>query len=282
MSIDDRTTGAVGADDSVTLEASNSVTIIKDQIDHLLKKTNTSNKDVISAISHIVDLLAGQKEDIQASLAELREAQRRSDKKIVSLEAEIAELRSRLPGDNQGDLRQAQQPNNSTDGTFITDPYLEFQERNDRAKNIIVFNMEESASRVSSERIDHDKTQIAELLNKLDIGESTNFRVFRIGRTVGSNRPMKVIFPDPATASHCLKQRTKLKSLGIDIRNDLTMIQRNHLRGLYRELERRKNEGETNLTLRYRSGVPFIAGLLDREKNRPPKNGTLSRQRAMT
>ncbi|KAK9873288.1 hypothetical protein WA026_021777 [Henosepilachna vigintioctopunctata] len=62
------------------------------------------------------------------------------------------------------------------------DMFQELQERTDSARNIMVFNVEKSKSKKVKDRVSHDKSQILELLTKLDV-EPVDFRVYRIGRT---------------------------------------------------------------------------------------------------
>lgn len=231
---------------------------IQDQISNLLKKTNISNKDVLSAISHLVKLLLTQKNEFQSALEDIRKCQHEKDKRIDWLETEIVELKDSIKelktGKTQINIAEDTSRNIVTD----QDMFVEIQERSVRSKNIMLFGVMESHSKIVSERIDHDKGKILEILNKLETPTDCDFKVVRVGKVTNKPRPMKIIFSDSSIAVKCLKFKYKLKSTDFQIKPDLTLMQRNHLNKLYKEVEHRKSNGEGNIGVRYKNGYPYI------------------------
>lgn len=73
-------------------------------------------------------------------------------------------------------------------------------------------------------------------------------------------RPLKGSFADEAVAKSCLKNTRKLLQSRPNIRlnADLTPMQCNYIKYLYRELEERKNKGEQDVVINNRFGVPRI------------------------
>uniref|UniRef100_A0A6P7GL73 Uncharacterized protein LOC114343770 isoform X1 n=1 Tax=Diabrotica virgifera virgifera TaxID=50390 RepID=A0A6P7GL73_DIAVI len=156
------------------------------------------------------------------------------------------------------------------------DMFLELEDRSSRSKNILIYNVDESQSKVTNERIDHDKANTREVLTKLEVG-ATEFKVLRVGRGNSSSdrpRPLKVIFQNNTIVIACLKNKHKLKPSSILIKSDLTQMQRNHLKKLYEELDRRRRNGESNLAIRYKNGNPFISKVKE-QNHQSPKNSQM-------
>jgi hypothetical protein len=127
----------------------------------------------------------------------------------------------------------------------------ELQDRQNRSKNVIVYNVPESRSSVINQRIVHDNDQIANVIN--DLGVSVNVcKVIRLGKSTDKSkpRPIKLICKDSAEALDMLRNKKKCKS-DIKIRNDLTKMQRDYMTKILKELSDRKSKGEVNLSLKY-------------------------------
>lgn len=136
--------------------------------------------------------------------------------------------------------------------------FAEIADRNQRAKNIIIHNLPESSSVNPEERIQHDKTQAAQVLSRLEIDPELNFKIIRIGKKVNEARPAKLIFPNSVVVSQCMKNKRKLLGTSFRIAADRTPLQRKQIKDIYNELNRRKENGEPDLIIRYLKGEPFI------------------------
>lgn len=75
------------------------------------------------------------------------------------------------------------------------------------------------------------------------------------------SRPLKVCLDSKYTATKIFKMVKRLgntKYSGVTIRNDLTPMQLARLKDLKAELDRRKNDGELDITIKYVKGIPQI------------------------
>lgn len=243
---------------------------IKMGMDDIVKKGNVNNKEIILIMSQIITLLVEQNKNIQEIILETKVMK---NDKIGKLEKEIDDLKQKLSNTRPvTDIVDTLRPNSQ----LPIDTFIELQERSERSKNLIVHNIEESKSADLNERIEHDKTQVRAILEKLGRGTITNFKVIRIGRKVQKARPIKLLLPDQATALECLKQKKKLQGSNISITADRTALQRAHLKELYAELEHRKKDGESDLIISYHKGHPQISKINNRVNNKHnstvPKN----------
>ncbi|CAI6350731.1 unnamed protein product [Macrosiphum euphorbiae] len=154
-----------------------------------------------------------------------------------------------------------QRPNNEVCNEFIIN---EINERNRRAANLICYNVIESDSNQSDDRIAHDREHINNFL--ATIAESTNsvpvpIKVIRIGRYQSNKpRPLIITFGSVSDAFNIMKNKTKLLSRYpmISLSSDRTQYQRDHMKKLREELASRISKGEIDLTIKFIRGVPTI------------------------
>lgn len=244
---------------------------LRGNITNLLKKTSTTNKDVLCVLASVVDLLMEQKNELQVVLDEIKYIQQLKTERIENLETKVAQLQQEIIELKAGVVNH----NFTSTSTEITEKLpseqcsliSELHERNIRSRNIMIFNMGESSSGTVSDRIIHDKEHVASLLNKLGLQSDMELKVLRIGKLGTNPRPAKVIFPDPKHAIDCIKNRHKIGSSNIRIKQDLTILQRKQLKCLYEELHKRKSNGEENIAVRYKDGIPFIGKILPPRSN---------------
>ncbi|CAH2095129.1 unnamed protein product [Euphydryas editha] len=119
----------------------------------------------------------------------------------------------------------------------------ELAERGKRANNLIIYDIPESSSDQPLQRQEHDtkecKMIIASLTKKVNCDD---IKVIRLGRQNSKNRNL----------SHPVK-----------IQPDQTVMQREYLKYLRDELERRTSNGETDLTIKYIHDPPKIVNRTD-------------------
>lgn len=83
-------------------------------------------------------------------------------------------------------------------------------------------------------------------------------------------RPLKVIFPSKELASAFInefnvgKRNASAHSISIAVVCDRTLLERKHIRRVYTELDERKKNGESNIMVKYRNGIPSIAPVTNR------------------
>jgi hypothetical protein len=134
----------------------------------------------------------------------------------------------------------------------------EIEDRTQRAKNVIIYNLEESKAVDIAVRIEDDRALVARKLNEIDNSITDgDFKCIRLGKPMDRPRALKVFFKSPERALHIIKNRRNCN--GLRLQADLTLMQRDELNAIRDELSRRKNCGEDSLYIRYINGRPKIA-----------------------
>lgn len=139
----------------------------------------------------------------------------------------------------------------------------EIMEREERSKNIILFNLEEKYEEDKMIMKEHDikmaKKVIREICPDLD---TNNIKTFRIGKKNGANRrALKVCLNNKGDAMKIIKNKKKLRDSNstVSIVLDQTTMQRDYYRKIQDELNNRKENGESNLFIKYENGIPKIS-----------------------
>ncbi|CAG9760600.1 unnamed protein product [Ceutorhynchus assimilis] len=140
-------------------------------------------------------------------------------------------------------------------------------ERKNRAKNIIIFNVNESKAKTLAERnLDDDRT-VGAVFENFDINKD-GFRSFRLGKYVADRAwPIKVILESEADAKNILKNRKNISIPGVRVNNDQTNMQRDYYRGVKAELQRLVESGQNNKTIKFINNKPTTVDKKDNQKN---------------
>lgn len=145
---------------------------------------------------------------------------------------------------------------------------FEMKERERRANNVLFFGMDESDGENFIDKSKQDTEKIKSLFEIMTLTLSEPAKIFRLGKEMpGKKRPIKVILPNREEALKALKNRKKLEEneTNIYMKPDQTETQRKYLKRILADLEAQKQEGKTNLVVRYVNGMPTIVE--KREKN---------------
>ncbi|KAL4154153.1 hypothetical protein QTP88_001986 [Uroleucon formosanum] len=122
----------------------------------------------------------------------------------------------------------------------------------------------------SKERISDDTSKIAETIDPYFPEAVANLKSIKLGKPNDRGpRPLKVFFSSKEIAlklvsdfnknARGLPPDSRLRS--VTMTRDRTPLERESIRLVYTELENRKKNGETDLTINYRDGFPFIVPL---------------------
>ncbi|KAJ2952171.1 hypothetical protein O0L34_g4450 [Tuta absoluta] len=138
----------------------------------------------------------------------------------------------------------------------------EISERANRSTNIIMYDLPESTSDIAEDRKTHDIAECTKVITKItNKADCTRIKAFRLGAPKSdagaAPRPLKVIMNSKNEALDILRNKHKLQKPS-SIAADLTPMQREYLKYLREELEKRKSEGEKDLTIKYVQGRPTI------------------------
>lgn len=144
----------------------------------------------------------------------------------------------------------------------------EISDRDRRKNNIVIFGRPEDKVNNNSEQINLDTVLVNEIcMNvQVDVGD---FKVSRLGKfdptAANRKRPIKVSFSSDAAVARILRNIPKLKSnskfSSLSIFRDRTPMQLQIHKEAKAELNSRIRNGETNLRIKYRNGIPSIVSL---------------------
>lgn len=129
---------------------------------------------------------------------------------------------------------------------------VEIQERETRAKNIIVYDLAEKP-------VGGELAKINDILKEVT-SQPVALKIFRLGKNPSRNkpRPLKVVFQTKEEAKEALRSRDIWQRHNLQAKNDSTLLERQYLKELRHELDTRIQAGATDLTLKYVRGVPTI------------------------
>jgi hypothetical protein len=144
----------------------------------------------------------------------------------------------------------------------------ELEERKEKSKNIILFNIPESTASTQSQKLKDDVELVTTALQRFEAVRADKVAVSRLGKEmVDKTRPVKVVFSDREEARVVLRNN-RLLGDGVRARADMTLKQREQLRTLWKEIEDRREKGEEDLTVRFFESVPRI---VKTQKNFPKR-----------
>jgi len=147
----------------------------------------------------------------------------------------------------------------------------ELTERDKCLYSLIVHGLPESTASLANTRIADDLKSLSDAAQLLTLSLPPDVKLFRLGGG-GSNkvRPLKVIFPSKELASTFVnefnvgKRNARAHSISIAVVRDRTLLKRKHILRVYTELDERKKDGESNIMVKYRNGIPSIAPVTNR------------------
>jgi hypothetical protein len=205
------------------------------------KAMNLSQNSKLAELLSCIDFFKSQ-------LAEIRSEN-------TTLRNEIASLNNRV-----------QVLENSTDGSSNMSQLIqELANREICARNIIVHGLQESSSNDPTARIASDIKLLDDNIHPCNLTLPQDLKLFRLGRKIsGKPRPLKVVLQSKEMAlslvsvfnSH--KRTQSVPANSISISRDRTLLERQEIRRVYTELENRKKNGEHNISIKYRNGIPLI------------------------
>lgn len=102
-----------------------------------------------------------------------------------------------------------------------------------------------------------EKNEILKVIQSMEESIPEPYKLHRIGKySPGKNRPIKIYFKSSETVKLIL--RNKHKYPNFQIYPDQTHMQRQYYKELKKELNRRKENGEAELRIKYVNGHPKI------------------------
>lgn len=149
----------------------------------------------------------------------------------------------------------------NTQAPFTKDTFMEAmkekekesQEREDRARNVIIFRAKESTETNSKKRIEHDEKYLAELMNEIELSDIEVSKVTRLGKKADDKkRPLKFTVKDLEQKAEIMNNLYKLGECNndykdISVQHDLTKDQREELGKMVESAKEQTNESDNFL-----------------------------------
>lgn len=214
---------------------------------------NTSHFNAIMSqltmLNSAITRCASEIENLNISIRENRDSIRTCEHAISDIKNENKNILTRLQ-----EVESNYQLN--TDELF-----LEATERLRREKNIIIMGLPDAND------VNKDRQSLCDLFSKLLPNQNIEIlRLLRFGKNSKGPRPLKVELSSCKHVTDILKNKNKIPREiypSISLKNDLTIHQLKQLENLRKDLERRRKNGETNLTIKYVKKVPTIISVDD-------------------
>ena len=144
----------------------------------------------------------------------------------------------------------------------------EMRDREHRKYNVVFFGIQEHKSEDTNIRVNADNTAVTDIIRFIDQSiPVTSFKPYRLGRYNKNNhkgRPLKIRLQSEHDVHTLIRQSKKLKLnensrfSNIRISYDRTPRQIDYYNSLKIELNKRKNDGESNISIKHFNGVPKI------------------------
>lgn len=206
-------------------------------------------KQLQASVDTISNELKEQRIDIKSVLNEVKQLQNEN----ADLKKQVNNLNDRIL------VLESHSPEN--------DAYDEIEDRIRRSTNVILFNLPESSSEnTPAQRKNDDLSRCSEHIT--DCNEIVS--CWRLGKyRAQSVRPLKIAFSSQQKAKQALKTFRTPGNTKLYLRPDLTPKQQNYCKLVRTDFITRKNNGETDITLKYFNGLPKI---IKTSEDKHPKN----------
>lgn len=215
-----------------------------------------------------------------AKFAELKECIGLLTTQVEELKKDNNALRNDVTDLNKRVLALEASSNSHTVSTANIVPTLlqEIIEREKCSKNIIIRGIPESSSTILADKISSDAVKIFEAIHPHFSDLPNGLKSIRLGKQRDNGpRPLKVFLPSKDFA---LKLITAFNARGrelpassesrpISVVRDRTPLEREFIRSVYADLDSRRRNGEANIIIKYRDGLPTIVPI-SRLSQAPP------------
>lgn len=222
---------------------------MESKIDNLVKAVN----EIKSSQNKIVSLINSQSEKISSLTTKLNDLTSKFDtlsKDNVSLNQRVTII--------EENINKSATSNLSSSNNLLT----EMLDIHSRQKNILLFNLSESPSSINNSK--EDLNSINEILNFLGL-QIKPTAINRLGSRISTStkpRPIKLILEEQKEVFSIFAAQSKLKSHqtwnNLRFSSDRTKAQRDFMTNLRNELLQRRENGETDLIIKYVKGNPVI------------------------
>lgn len=232
-------------------------------------KTQTENltriHEEISEIKNEIGIIKSTTENfsqkistINEQIEEIKSNYTITQDKIKNIETEISEIKNEHCTENHN-CKSLSLTNENI--------FLEMQERHDRARNIVIVGIPEKHDKNYNSRQLHDNDEVMKTIKFICQDSPKPIKTMRLGKYIpNNNRLIKVCFNNTDTPKYLLRNKTKLPK-DIQIYSDQTPSQKRYLQYLKGDLNKRIENGEKDLIIKYIKGIPTIVTNKPETKN---------------
>lgn len=226
----------------------------QDMISALETNLKPIREDLSAVKNQMVDIktstekLLAEHSILKEEVVQLQAASSNTDSKISAIETEIAKLKTNQPSTQ-----------NQTDGILASEKIInEMRERERRRNNLIIVGLPEPTNTDEAVRYSEDMRSVHKTFQDHLTTNPDIVKVIRLGNFIsGKVRPVKVCFVNPDEVKQVFRNKNKLPS-NIRVYYDQTPTEKSLMKELSKELTQRKENGETDLLIKYIKGTPRI------------------------
>lgn len=213
-----------------------------------ISKNISDIREEIKSLQSTTQTLILDQNYIKEQLNDFKKFETEANNKFENLESDLKILKA-SPNKQKG------QPTLNMCENIVN----ELQDRYQREKNIVIVGVPEPKGENQKERSTADTREIIKIIKSTFDKCPEPLKIFRLGKYMNEKcRPIKVIFSTQETAKTILRNRSNLKENSVKIYSDQTPYQQKVIKILKEELQRRSQNGEENLTIKYINGTPKI------------------------
>lgn len=232
------------------------ITLLLEKLTAVQENGIKTIQDTVSEIKNEINAIKSSTASVVAEQSNIKSQLKHIDSRISTQDAKIECLQMNLSDKNTITPTQFSEDLKKNEIMF-----REMQERNNRAKNIIIVGLNEQNSSVVSERQLMDEKEINNILLSAFKDCPKPIKIFRFGKfSSDKSRSIKVCFDTQEAPKLLLRNKDKFPK-DIKCYSDQTPMQQKYLKDLKEELKNRLQNGETNLTIKYQNGIPMINSL---------------------
>lgn len=225
-------------------------------------------REEFATVNNSIKSVKSDIKDLNTALSNISIDVKSLNERIVNCETEVKDSKKRV-----NDLEEKFEEfnkGNSASGFDFDSCLSEWEDRQRRKNNLLIFGLQENKSINQNENHNADLTSIISLLHLIYPNDVANIiKIWRIGipsEVRLKPRPLKVILPDKVCAFQIRQKFVEYKRSKklpnefqpLTVAFDRTRYQQTEFQRVNQELKNRLEKGEKDLTIRFQLGAPSI------------------------
>lgn len=214
----------------------------------LIREEISEVKKEIQTIKSATENFTQQFKNMNMEMQQIKSDNNKIQDRIKQIENELRHVKS----------QSTENSITKSSSDVYEDIILELKERCDREKNIVIVGVSEINDKNYRSRRKHDDEEVLKLLKMMYEDCPQPKKCIRLGKYIpNKNRPIKAYFNNSEMPKILLRNKIKLPE-NIQLYSDQTRAQALYLQSLKMELNKRFEDGEKDLIIKYIKGIPKI------------------------